>query len=163
MSAGLVEMAFREHHGSLVRMLGRRFGHEEGEDAVSFAFLQLHRHVDDVEAGDVGGWLYTTAFRYALSVRSLRGYQLLATSDVIDRLPDRRQPQAIDGDPAREVEARETVEAFGRLSRNQRRALLCLMLGLSYREATVACDRTYTWVNRHISEGRAALRKAVAA
>jgi hypothetical protein len=39
-------------------------------------------------------------------------------------------------------------------------ALTCRLLGLSYKDAQRATGHTYTWVNRHITEGRRALREA---
>src|SRR4051794_41980403 len=56
-----------------------------------------------------------------------------------------------------QLEARELVRRVNQLRPQQRVALTCRMLGLSYEEAMQATGHTYTWVNRHITEGRRAL------
>ena len=55
------------------------------------------------------------------------------------------------------LEARELLARLDALNPGQRIALTCRLLGLSYEEAMQATGRTYTWVNRHITEGRRAL------
>jgi DNA-directed RNA polymerase specialized sigma24 family protein len=60
--------------------------------------------------------------------------------------------------PERE-EARALLEAMAALRPHQRRVLALQAAGHSYREIQAACGgRTFTWLNRHTTEGRRALR-----
>jgi RNA polymerase sigma factor (sigma-70 family) len=66
------------------------------------------------------------------------------------------EPTMLDFDAL--IEARLALDELARLSERQRRVLVCRMLGLSYREIQRQTNSTYTWVNRHATEGRAELR-----
>jgi DNA-directed RNA polymerase specialized sigma24 family protein len=125
------------------------------EDACSFAWMQLVRH-DNVDPTDPStfSWLTKVAFREAI-------YQA--------RLSSERAPLAVTDDPIDaaaltdvfgEVEARETLALLDQLHPMQRQAIFAKsILGLSYDEAYEALGVTRTWLNRHLTEGRKALRK----
>lgn len=59
------------------------------------------------------------------------------------------------------VEAREALRALARLRPKRRRALALKVAGLHYREIQERLGVTYTWVNRHVSEGWAELRSGL--
>ena len=71
---------------------------------------------------------------------------------------DPDQVEAPERDVLAGLEARETFEALADLKPAQRTTLALKAAGFSYKEIQRLCgDKTYTWVNRHITEGRAAL------
>ena len=57
------------------------------------------------------------------------------------------------------VEARELLRALAGLRWHQRTVLTLQLAGYSYKEIAARLGRTYTWVNRHLTEGRAELRR----
>jgi DNA-directed RNA polymerase specialized sigma24 family protein len=121
---------------------------DEAEDAASFAFLQLCRHRRRLSEGNIEGWVFTVARHRAFTLRRHRevpSESVRATHD--------------DGG----FELVEAMDALSHLGSFQQTALMCRMLGLSYEQACEATGRSYTWVNRHTSEGRAALRGSEAA
>jgi DNA-directed RNA polymerase specialized sigma24 family protein len=66
--------------------------------------------------------------------------------------------------PAREdtelaVEARTLLRALAGLRWHQRTVLTLQLAGYSYKEIAERLGKTYTWVNRHLTEGRAELRR----
>jgi RNA polymerase sigma factor (sigma-70 family) len=157
---------FLEHQRFLLRVTARRFGgsQELAEDACAFAWLQLLRCQPDREA--VVGWLRVVARN--------EGYRLLRISRREPFLEDKPYPRC-DGAsgepldwqellPAREdtelaVEARQLLRCLAGLRWHQRTVLTLQLAGYSYKEIAQRLGRTYTWVNRHLTEGRAALRR----
>ena len=67
-------------------------------------------------------------------------------------------PVASAGDLADVVEARDALRLIAQLKPQQREVLLLRAEGHSYKAICELTGRTYTWVIRHISEGRYALR-----
>ena len=65
-------------------------------------------------------------------------------------------------DPELALERREAVELLNGLGVNQRVALTLRAAGFSYREIAAITGKTYTWTNRHLSEGRARVRALAA-
>ena len=58
-------------------------------------------------------------------------------------------------------DAREALAALAQLKPAQRTVIALKVAGYKYKEIQELCGgKTYTWVNRHITEGRAALRAA---
>jgi RNA polymerase sigma factor (sigma-70 family) len=156
---------FLEHQRFLLRVTARRFGgsQELAEDACGFAWLQLLRYQPDREA--VVGWLRVVARN--------EGYRLLRISRREPFLEDRpcQRSDPASGEPldwqellpAREdtelaVEASELLRALADLRWHQRTVLTMQLAGYSYKEIAQRLGRTYTWVNRHLTEGRAELR-----
>jgi RNA polymerase sigma factor (sigma-70 family) len=141
---------FRRHHAELVRLLQRRlrFSHELAEDAAGLASVQLLRYPPERER--ILGWLYTVAKHEGFR---LAKRQTAAGSEA-------NFERASDGeDPVARIGAREALELVGRLRPSQRQVLELRIAGLSYREICAATGQSYTWVNRHLTEGRAALRR----
>lgn len=157
---------FLEHQRFLVRVTTQRFGDSRdlAEDAVAFAWLQLLRYQPDREA--VVGWLRVVARN--------EGYRLLRISRREPFLEDKRHrprdaasgerldwqellPAPLDTELA--VEARDLLRALAGLRWHQRTVLTLQLAGYSYREIAERLGKTYTWVNRHLTEGRAELRR----
>lgn len=152
---------FERRYPSLVSALRSQF-RDDAEDLAMFAFGQLVRYAGRLDAdGPIAGWLYTVAWREGMRLKRRHGCGHAA----LDGLPDECRPHAINGDPEREYEWRETAEVMARvLTRNQMRAVVARMLGLSLVETSRACNGTdtLTWANRHVYRAQHALRSAMA-
>ena len=61
--------------------------------------------------------------------------------------------------PGLALEAKQALETLASLKRRQRDTLALRVSGYSYREIQAIRGVTYTNVNRHVSEGRAAARR----
>jgi RNA polymerase sigma factor (sigma-70 family) len=143
---------FRQHHQRLVAVIQRGLGisHEMAEDAVAFAWVQLVR--SHPEHDNPAGWLYTVAKHEAFAlIRTATRYQ--PSEDV--------EPQELAPAPAHVLDARHTLALLDRLKPQQCLVLRLRMAGLSYQEICQCTGRTYTWINRHVTEGRQALRRLV--
>lgn len=144
------EELYRRHHGGLVRAIQVRLrvSSELAEDACSFAWLQLIRHQPGRE--NVVGWLYTVAKHEAFAL--LRGQRRATPVEELPRTASSEGPEA-------QVEARETLRVVRDLRPQQRVVLLLQAQGYSYKEIVARTGKTYTWVNRHLTEGRQAARR----
>ena len=147
-----VEEVFDDWNAAIMRSLRRRFsGTPEAtlEDGAAFAWAQFaaKRPPDEYAVP----WLKLVARREVLALlrRWERPVQLRAEHGTSDTLHD-------------QLEARELVRRVNELRSGQRVALTCRLLGLSYEEAMQATGHTYTWVNRHVTEGCRALAEQVA-
>ena len=143
------ESLFRNHHERLVRLLQARLGvsRELAEDACGLAWLQLLRLHPDADR--IVGWLYTVAKHEAFALlartrREIPGEELPLVASVSDF--------------ADFVDARDALRLIAQLKPQQRQVLLLRAEGHSYKSICELTGRTFTWVNRHISEGRQALR-----
>jgi RNA polymerase sigma factor (sigma-70 family) len=155
---------FQRHFARLVRLTQRDTGVPEAvaEDSAAFAFLQLCRHQPGRDR--VVGWLRVVARHEALAWHSTRRRLALVeeagtastSTPTVERLRAR-----LDVELAHE--ARELLRSIAALGINRRTALTLRAAGYSYREIQDRLGVTYTWVNRHITEGRHALRRANAA
>ncbi|MBX5443239.1 MAG: sigma-70 family RNA polymerase sigma factor [Solirubrobacteraceae bacterium] len=143
------EELFRMQHERIVRLLQARLGvsREVAEDACGLAWLQLLRV--QPRRDRIIGWLYTVAKHEAFALLA-RARREVAAEDVL--------VVATVSDLDEFVDAREALELIGQLKPQQRLVLLLRAEGHSYRSICELTGRTYTWVNRHISEGRQALR-----
>jgi DNA-directed RNA polymerase specialized sigma24 family protein len=158
-----VEEVFNDWNRRILSSLRRRFPAVPVatlEDGAAFAWERL---ATKPPAGDenVLGWLIVVARHEVLKL-------LRRWDEPVDPTPDYKRERKIDLDWRRaelatanalddELEAREVVRRVNELRPQQRIALTCRLLGLSYKEAQQATGHTYTWVNRHIVEGRRAL------
>jgi RNA polymerase sigma factor (sigma-70 family) len=157
---------FLEHQRFLLRVTARRFGgsQELAEDACAFAWLQLLRRQPDREA--IVGWLRVVARN-----EGLRLLRISRREPLLEDRPAQRSDFA-SGEPlgwqellpAREdtevaVEVRELLRALAGLRWHQRTVLTLQLAGYSYKEIAQRLGKTYTWVNRHLTEGRAELRR----
>jgi RNA polymerase sigma factor (sigma-70 family) len=157
---------FLEHQRFLLRVTTRRVGGSQdlAEDACGFAWLQLLRYQPGRHA--VVGWLRVVARN--------EGQRLLRISrrePFLEDKPHRRRdaasgepldwqellPAPVDTELA--VEAREMLRALAGLRWHQRTVLTLQLEGYSYTEIAERLGKTYTWVNRHLTEGRAELRR----
>jgi RNA polymerase sigma factor (sigma-70 family) len=143
---------FRLHHQRLVARLQRRLGisREMAEDAVAFAWMQLVRR--EPEHDNLIGWLYTVAKHEAFAM-------IRATTR--ERPVDEIEPGVSAPTPTDILETRRVLALVARLKPQQRTVLRLRMAGLSYQEICRRTGHTYTWVNRHITEGRQVLRRLI--
>lgn len=162
MPAALLERLYRQHQQPALRRLRRSLGGQPAqaaEDALADAWVILARkpasylHSDGAE---LTGWLVKVARRIALNDKRLRVRTELLQ---LDTLPEETgiSLDAYEETVAR-MELREMREQLDTLTEGQRLALTGRLLGLSYDQLAAATGRTYTNINRHITEGRAALR-----
>jgi RNA polymerase sigma factor (sigma-70 family) len=147
------EELFRQHHRRLVRQLERRLGasRELAEDACGLAWLQLLR----VQPGGdrIGGWLYIVAKHEAFTLLARSGREIAH-----EELPAVGRTVELE----EMLDARTVLSLISQLKPQQRLVLLLQAEGHSYKSICELTGRTYTWVNRHISEGRRALRRLCA-
>jgi RNA polymerase sigma factor (sigma-70 family) len=158
----LATTLYRQRYSDLLRIARRNAATDaDAEEALQEAFLSFISHFDPDGPAPAIAWLTLTLKRACWS-RTRRqwtsvnpgadGSQLeVPTMDI--------PPSSTSSLPSERVE--DTLEAraqMARLKPDQRKALILLGLGYSYREIGDLADWTYTKVNRCISEGRAALR-----
>jgi DNA-directed RNA polymerase specialized sigma24 family protein len=152
---GTLEDCYRLHAEHVRRTVaGRITGDSDlADDACAFAWLQAARYWPIRHANPVG-WVITVARRWAWAEQAKRQGREVATL-----APEAHaDPLA---DPQRHAESAEVLAALAALPDNQRAALLGRAIGLSYAEIADAKEHAYTWANRHVTEGRAALRAAL--
>ena len=157
---------FRLHYTTLVRRVQRRDGVPEAvaEDCASFAFLQLCRRQPN-RCEQTPGWLRTVARHEAYA-----WHRLTNRFPSLDEGP--RRTRGEEGEPLSPaerirapvdvelaVEARDALRSLAELGDRRRAALTLQVAGYSYREIQGLLGVSYTWVNRHITEGRAKLRQ----
>ena len=157
---------FRLHYAILVRRVKHHDGVPEAvaEDCASFAFLQLCR-CQPRRCEQTGGWLRTVArheaYKWHRLIRrfpSLDEGPLTTGGEGGERVPPADRVSApVDVDLA--VDAREALRSLAGLGDRRRAALTLKVAGYSYREIQQLLGVSYTWVNRHITEGRAELRE----
>ena len=154
---------FRLHYTRLVRQVQRRDGVPEAvaEDCASIAFLQLCRRQPE-RCEQTPGWLRVVARHeaYAWHRHTNRCWSLdepaasveggsVTFTDLV--------PAPVDVELA--FDAREALRSLAGLGDRRRTALTLKVAGYSYREIQELLGVTFTWINRHITEGRAELRK----
>ena len=157
---------FRLHYTRLVRRVQRRDGVPEAvaEDCASFAFLQLCRRQPN-RCEQTPGWLRTVArheayawHRHMHRFPSLDEGPRRAGDEGGEPIsPAERVRAPVDVELA--VDAREALRSLAGLGERRRAALTLQVLGYSYKEIQQLLGVSYTWVNRHITEGRAKLRE----
>jgi RNA polymerase sigma factor (sigma-70 family) len=125
---------------------------DAAEDAVAAALVTAVRRSDASESETGIRWLYRVVFHEALHLAQSR--QRETPIEQTFQIPAREE----DHDAL--IDMRDAMPA---LKPDERIALLSQMLGYSYDEIGHANGWTYTKVNRCLTEGRRALRKAVAA
>jgi RNA polymerase sigma factor (sigma-70 family) len=144
---------FRAEHERLVGLVEGRLGvsHEVAEDACSLAWLQLLRRPPRRE--NVVGWLYQVAKYETFAI--LRRYRSEAE---LGAAPE----PTFYGEHLDAVVAKQELSLLARLKPQQRLVLWLRGEGYSYEQIQHATGKSYTWVNRHLTEGRAALRQLIA-
>jgi RNA polymerase sigma factor (sigma-70 family) len=158
---------FRANHERLLRLVARDTGAAPAlvEDACCFAWLQLLSHQPERER--IVGWLRVVARHEALRLQrqqwGTRPLEVPTREGWHGQTGERltlaeRLPAPVDTELA--VEASEALRALAGLRWRRRRVLELKLAGFSYREIMELLGVTYTNVNRHLSEGRAELRRA---
>jgi RNA polymerase sigma-70 factor (ECF subfamily) len=143
-----VEQQFAESFDRLARRLARRFGCslDDAEDAMQTAFIRLIEHRPE---GNIGGWLFTVAKHELFArLRELRRER-----------PEAEAQNLTAADLHDHVEAADFLARLGKLKPQQQRCLALQAFGYSYEEIGEQTGQSFTWVNRHLTEGRRALRK----
>jgi DNA-directed RNA polymerase specialized sigma24 family protein len=137
--------------------VNRVAGHLRGqrdvaEEAAALAWVQLLR-CQPHRGPRLFGWLFVVAKHEA--------YRLLREQarELPDHSPETRIDHTGSGDPFQHLARCEQLALIAQLPARQRLALGLYVRGYSYREISAATGKTYTWVNRHITEGRAAVRE----
>lgn len=133
------------------------------EDASQFGALICWRDRERID-DDCANYLFVVAYRHVLahlrhkstSTMSLDYAETPDGAPLVERIGSGGDFDAL-------LEARERLRAIDDLPARQRTAVTARLLGLSYEQATDATGHTYTWFNKHLTRGRAALHEAVAA
>lgn len=148
---------FQLHNRKLVNVIRRRFrlSEEEARDVVQFAWLKFLEK--QPARTNVFGWLYTTA-KHEVYARSRRAKRERAAEQVSEQSHDLDLPAQLD---RAEVGRLLRTLMRTRLTENQRAALTLWAQGYRYKEVAHVLGKTFTWANRHITEGIAALRRAM--
>jgi RNA polymerase sigma factor (sigma-70 family) len=145
---------FVSHHSRLVNRVARhlRGQRDVAEEAAALAWAQLLRCQPD-RGPRLFGWLFVVAKHEA--------YRLLRQQarELPDHSPDTRIDHTDSGDPFEHLARGQQLALIAQLPARQRLALGLYVRGYSYREISAATGKTCTWVNRHITEGRAAVRE----
>ena len=153
-----VELAYREHHEELTRQLADRFRDRWlADEAMGQAWLIAMRYADRLDQ-DCRGWLYVVARNHVIKLLQQRARttelsDLIVASTPFDGMTVEDQVHA-------SIRLQRTLAGLGA---NQRTATFLQAAGFSYREIETICGKTNTWVNRHVTEGRARARELAAA
>jgi RNA polymerase sigma factor (sigma-70 family) len=161
---------FREHSRQLLRRVTHDLGGSAdlAEDACAFAWLQLLRRQPERTA--IGAWLRVVARHEGYRLWRVRRtessfeHNSHSRNDGATGEPlgwEELLPAPVDTELA--FEARELLRSLTTLKPQQRAALSLRLAGYSYREIIERLGVTYTWANRHITEGRQQLRRSNAA
>lgn len=160
---------YRDWHTRLRKVLVGKLRCESRvvEDALSFAYDKLlERGIPECVNP---GFVQMAAYRRALGELQGKYGRVLSLEEDVSRpgsdTPERRGDliPARDGQPHQRAEAVELLERLAELRPGQRQALTDQIAGYSMTESARRRGRTLTWVNRHRTEGRQALRSALAA
>ncbi len=170
-NAHLLRSVLTDSEPRLRRHAGRHAASpEDAEDALQSAYaLFIERYRGDC---DPLAWLYTTVKREAWRIRRRasrrREVSLDAPCPVAEG--ERAWIEALAGEgpgpcdlAIRIAELAERQRLLAELKPDERRALLLLGIGFSYAEICQLTGWSHTKVNRCIAEGRAAVRKELAA
>lgn len=121
---------------------------DDAEDAMQVAFMQFVQHPPHHE--NIEAWLWTVA-KHDL-FRTLRGPRVDPIEAAEEAgLTDPALPDDASADS-------ETLRLVLKLKSQQQTCLIMKAFGFSYAEIGEQTGQTYTWVNRHMTEGRRALR-----
>ena len=150
-----VDRAFRGLAGELERMMTRRFPRHPAasvEDACAQAWMIAWRYRERIDPRNLIGWLFVVARHELYAITQRRAGEVL--HDAVDH----HGGEASYADPELALEAQEALRGLAALRPHQRRALALQVAGFSYAEIRELEQVTQTWVNRHVSEGRCAVR-----
>jgi DNA-directed RNA polymerase specialized sigma24 family protein len=152
-----VERLYRESADHLQRIVRNRFQRDsvpDGliEDACAEAWAIAWRHRGRLEAENPIGWVIVVAVNEVLALLRKRRHERA------EELAPETVAEA--GNPDLALDFSELIGAVANLKPSQRTTLLLQAAGFSYAEIQQLTGQTYTWVNRHITEGRRAMRDA---
>jgi RNA polymerase sigma factor (sigma-70 family) len=144
-------------HGAMVLRLCRRIlRHEQdAEDAFQATFLALARKGRSVgRRGSVGGWLYTVAYRAALTARARTGRRAAREGPLTDvpAPPATAEADGRDLRPVLDDEIRRLPERY------RGPFVLCYLEGLTVAEAAARLGRPRGTVGTHLARARQRLR-----
>lgn len=169
--AQILEELLREHRTQLrnqVRFHSRDA--ESAEEALADAYVQFMRFWDGPPGVPALQWMLIVAKRCAWAIARKERRRVAASVELSFDLGDSELEQAfpdLSADPAERAErAAELAEITGLLEElkpDQRAALILLGLGCSYAEIAELRGWTCTKVNRCVAEGRASVRRRLAA
>jgi RNA polymerase sigma factor (sigma-70 family) len=167
----LAEGLYRDHHRRLLHIATRNAANrDDAEEALQDAFAFFIDHFDPDSQAPPVAWLTLTLKRRCWAKRR---------REHLDRKVSRQSARA-DGQPdfpldSLPSEATGSEEAFERaewladarsrlapLKPTERRALVLIAAGYTYREVAQITGWSYTKINRVATEGRAALRQQAA-
>jgi len=122
------------------------------EDACAFAWMTLARRKDvDTASDTTAAWLFVVAQREAWRIAREETATVVDATDV--------DVPALGAETEDTVAAREALDMLDQLTPQQRDVMRLFVAGYSYTEIAAALGVTYTYVNRHLSAGRKALRR----
>jgi RNA polymerase sigma factor (sigma-70 family) len=150
---------YREHNQRLVATIRGRLkvSDDDARDVAQFAWLKFLEKQPSRQ--NAFGWLYTTA-KFEVYARYRRGKRDGVTTD--GELPECADEPDLAAQLDRAEVARLVAGAVrGVLTDNQRAALALWAQGYRYKEIAERLGKSYTWANRHISEGLRVLRAAM--
>jgi RNA polymerase sigma factor (sigma-70 family) len=167
----LAERLYRERYRHLLRIAVRNADNrEDAAEAVQFAFLAFLQKYDPDAGAPPLAWLSLVAKREAWAKRKRQHLDRRVGQEATPGSPD--PGFSVADIPAESVDAEETLERaewtlearqrLAALKPDQRRALVLLGAGLSYREVGQVTGFSYTKTNRVITEGRTKLRQPAA-
>lgn len=153
-----VEQLYRESAADVERCVRRRFSGSSVpdaviEDACAQAWVIAWRHRERIEPENPVGWVIVVAVNEVYGL--LRKRRMEIAEELVEGEPARSQL----GDPEAALEARAALAALSGLKRQQCVVLALKAAGFRYTEIQAITGTTYTWVNRHVSEGMKALRE----
>lgn len=131
--------------------------YDDADDAAAHAFIALHRAHERIDLNGAKNYLYTVAKHEAWEIMRRR-----RRNTSLNALPPHRHPLCGDAHEERSDVA-DLMGHLRSLNPNQQTAMFAKALGLSYKQTQEATGKSFTWVNRHTTEGRRALRAAMAA
>lgn len=157
-----------EREGSVLRRQARLHAPRpaDAEDAFQDACVQFLRYYDGPPSEAIL-WMQVVVKRCAWAI-GRRASRLRETGfELPDANAGSREVEVSRVDPGlgpeeafeRSHDVSERAALLDQLKPDERRALLLLAMGYSYKEIAAGCGWTYTKVNRCVAEGRAALRR----
>lgn len=155
-SSPTLDSVVRDHGDAVLRVCRAVLGpHADADDAWSETFLAVLRRADELgDIVDLRAWLVTIAHRKALDIVRRRGREAIT----VEELPDEVSTLGIPDAAPHEVWAH-----LATLTLRQRECLaLRYVADLGYREIAERVGGTEEAARRAASDGRAALRRALA-
>jgi RNA polymerase sigma-70 factor (ECF subfamily) len=155
----LIEAAFAEHRGALVRHLTTvTRDADAAEDLAQEAFLRLARQIERGKApDDTAAWLHRVGLNLAMS----RGRHLQVVERRAHSLPRPAQPRSPDDLFEIGELTLSVAQAMDRLSGAERQALMLAAFGFEGPEIAASIDRTHGATRTLLCRARAKVREHV--